>query len=68
MTYTERGVAYGELGNYEQALHDHTRAVELAPHLAIAYTNRGVAYRALGRHEQALQDHTSCDRLGSVVC
>jgi tetratricopeptide (TPR) repeat protein len=55
--YDARGSARQKLGQYEAAVHDHTRAIELKPD-AMTYNNRGVAYRHLGKLEQALADHT----------
>ena len=42
--YTNRGVAYKNLGEYQKAIDDYSKAIEIDPKLASAYNNRGVAY------------------------
>ena len=42
--YYNRGLAYANLQNYEQALADFSKAVELNPSLAEAYYYRGNIY------------------------
>lgn len=54
--YDNRGIAYGSLGNYHQAIKDFDRAIELNPNNAVAYSNRGNAYNSLGKRQQALED------------
>ena len=54
MAYTNRGVAYVELGNFRQAISDYDRAIEINPEYAMAYNNRGIAYGKLGNHGQAI--------------
>ena len=57
--YNNRGVAYGGLGNYRQAIEDCDRAIDIKPGYADAYNNRGFAYNGLGNYRQAIED---CDR------
>jgi len=54
--YANRGIAYRNLGNYNQAITDHNKAIELNPQNADAYVNRGSAYGSLGNYNQALTD------------
>ena len=51
--YNNRGTAYGNLKQYEQAISDFTQAITLDPNLATAYTNRGTVYDDLKQYEQA---------------
>lgn len=39
--YNNRGFAYCEIGQYDQAISDLSKAVEIDPRLAQAYNNRG---------------------------
>ena len=55
--YNGRGVAYGDLGNYRQAIDDFSRTIEIKPGFAEAYNNRGTAYSALGNYRQAIEDY-----------
>ena len=54
--YTNRGLAKYELEDYEGAIADYDRAIELKPKFAEAYYNRGVAKGFLGDHEGAIAD------------
>jgi len=61
--YNNRGKAYDDLGQHEQAITDYNEAVRLKPDLADAYYNRGKAYGDLGQHEQAITDYNEAIRL-----
>ena len=56
MTYSNRGIAYRNLGQSEQAIQDHNRAIELNWNDSTIYYNRGVAYLNLPEYQQAIQD------------
>ena len=56
MAYSNRGAAYADLGEYQQAIADYTSAIELDPNLAMAYFNRGVAYKVLAEKAEAIAD------------
>jgi tetratricopeptide (TPR) repeat protein len=51
------GLAYTEMQQYERALEDYKRAIELNPEYAAAYSNRGLTYHELQQYEQALEDY-----------
>lgn len=51
-----RGTAYSSLKNYEEALKDYDKAIELDPQFSKAYNNRGKAHFALGNYQQAIID------------
>ena len=42
--YVDRGIAYGEKGEYDQAIADFNRALEVDPKIASAYYNRAMVY------------------------
>ena len=42
--YYNRGIAYGDKGEYDKAIEDYSKAIELNPEYAEAYNNRGNAY------------------------
>jgi tetratricopeptide (TPR) repeat protein len=54
--YSNRGVAYMQRGNFEQALSDLTCAIELKPDYALAYYNRGSLYDRMRKFQRAIQD------------
>ena len=54
--YNNRGAAYGEKGQYDQAISDFNRAIEINPRYTMAYNNRGIVYRLKGRYDQAISD------------
>ena len=55
-TFTKRGAAYINLGQYQQAIDDFNKAISLKQNYASAYNNRGAAYYSLGQNQQAIDD------------
>ncbi|MGB7520585.1 MAG: tetratricopeptide repeat-containing serine protease family protein [Spirulinaceae cyanobacterium] len=51
-----KGYRQEVLGNYDEAISDFTRAIEIAPNYANAYNNRGATQGKLGNHEEAIAD------------
>jgi len=54
--YNNRGIAYGEKGQYDQAISDFNKAIEINPRYGQAYNNRGIVYRLKGQYDQAISD------------
>ncbi|MGZ3593578.1 MAG: tetratricopeptide repeat protein, partial [Syntrophales bacterium] len=52
-------------GNYNLAIGDFNRAIDIKPKYADAYKNRGIAYNSLGNHNQAIEDFKIASRLGN---
>ena len=50
--YYNRGNAYASKGDFDQAIDDYTKAIELKPDLVDAYHNRGIAYDKQGDYDQ----------------
>ncbi len=42
--YNNRGNTHADKGQYDQAISDYTKALEINPQDAIAYCNRGIVY------------------------
>ncbi len=57
LAYANRGIAYGKKGQYDQAISDLNKALEINPRLALAYFTRGLSYAAKGQHDQAISDY-----------
>jgi tetratricopeptide (TPR) repeat protein len=63
LAYNNRGVVFGELGDFDRAILDYQRALELKPgdpktvrNLRIAHTRRGLAAARIGEVDRALAD------------
>lgn len=56
--FFERGNAYTQIGNFEDAVKDFTEAINSDPQFADAYYSRGRVLGRLGKHEQAIDDFT----------
>jgi tetratricopeptide (TPR) repeat protein len=54
--YNNRGFDYCETGQYDQAILDFSKAIEINPRLAHAYNNRGAAYLYKAQYDQAILD------------
>lgn len=62
--YIDRGVAYGQKGQFEQAIADFTKAIEIDPKSTDAYFNRAVAYAKKNQHDRAISDYTKALQTG----
>lgn len=58
LAYVNRGIAYGKNGEYDEAIADFTKALELEPNNMSAYCNRGLAYLEKGVPDQAIANFT----------
>jgi protein O-mannosyl-transferase len=54
--YYNRGVIYGELGRWDDAIADYTKAIIANPEYLYAYNNRGNAYGKLGQWDKTVTD------------
>ena len=51
-----RGLTYLSKGDYDQAIPDFDKAIELEPMTVGPYNNRDRAYLGKGNHDQAIKD------------
>jgi lipoprotein NlpI len=63
IAYNNRGIANKAKGNYNQAISDYDRAIELNREYANAYNNRGVVHYAIGNLDQAISDYNKAIEL-----
>lgn len=61
--YKNRGDAYNDKGQYEQALEDYARAIETNPQDAEAFNGRGTTYIAQERYRLAVDDFDQAIRI-----
>ena len=54
--YKDRGWAYLHLKDYQRAISDFDRAIELNPKYALAYGSRGLVYHSLKDYQRAISD------------
>jgi Flp pilus assembly protein TadD len=65
--YNNRGLTFGRKGQYDQAISDSTKAIELNPNFAEAYNNRGIACYHKGEYDKAWDDIYKAQSLGYQV-
>jgi tetratricopeptide (TPR) repeat protein len=58
-----RGAKSLASGEYDQAIVDYSKVIQLIPQSAWAYANRGFAYDQSGRHKQAIADYSKAIEL-----
>ncbi|MFI5458071.1 MAG: tetratricopeptide repeat protein [Isosphaerales bacterium] len=58
-----RGIACRKLKQWDKALADHSKAIELDPTFALTWFNRGWAYAGLKQWDKALADHSKAIEL-----
>ena len=54
--YYIQGIEYQDLGEYQLAINNYTKAINEYPDYAPAYYNRGITYNKLGKYEDAIAD------------
>ncbi|NES78731.1 MULTISPECIES: tetratricopeptide repeat protein [Okeania] len=59
----QRAVINNRQGNFQQAIANYTKAVELNPYYPIAYNNRANIYSHIEKYEQALADYNKAIQL-----
>lgn len=61
----DMGVAYGEMGDFDQALHHINTAIELAPGIAEYYYGRGRVLLLAGQRSRAMEDFHKAAGMGN---
>jgi len=55
LAYNQLGVAYGNLGRWQEEIEACKEAIRINPDYAKAYNNLGVAYGSVGRNQEAVE-------------
>ena len=63
VAFYDRGTAYADADQYEEAIHDFDEALRLYPRYAAALTGRGKAYRYKSQYDEAIRDFNEALRL-----
>ncbi|RPJ78665.1 MAG: tetratricopeptide repeat protein, partial [Deltaproteobacteria bacterium] len=58
LTYLQRGINFVKKKEYEKAIQDFNKAIEIDHLFANAYVQRGIVYGLKKDHEQAIKDYT----------
>jgi lipoprotein NlpI len=61
--YSGRGFAYSQKKDYDRAIEDYNRALQLAPNDAGVLTRRATAYEEKRQYERALTDYAAAARI-----
>jgi tetratricopeptide (TPR) repeat protein len=67
MAYFNRAVSYSNKGQYDQAISDFTRALQINPKYSEAYNNRGVTYYLKKDYDKSWDDIKKAQNLGYQV-
>lgn len=65
VAYNNRASAYAAKGNFDHAITDYTKAIDLDPTFAQAYFNRGIAFGNKNQADKAIADYDKAIRLDS---
>jgi tetratricopeptide (TPR) repeat protein len=52
-----KGKVHSDKGQFDRAIEDYNKVLEINPRDAVAYVNRGVAYYDKGQYDQAISDY-----------
>jgi tetratricopeptide (TPR) repeat protein len=63
MAFYVRGFAWDEKSEYDKAIADYTKAIELKPDDGSIYNNRGISWKSKGEYDKAIADYTKAIEL-----
>ena len=65
--YSYRGAAYSNNGEFNKAISDFTRGIELDPKMVEAYNDRGEIYAKQGKFTQAIADYNKAIEVAPTI-
>ncbi len=63
LAYQGRGITYGEMELYQEAIEDFDKVISIKKDYVYAYINRGFAYYNIGKYQKAVGDFNEAIRL-----
>ncbi len=64
-SYYKQGLSHSDQGNYEIAIQNYNKAIELKPNFLDAYLKRGLAYHFMEKYNQAILNYNKAIELDS---
>jgi lipoprotein NlpI len=61
--WASRGIAWDDLGEFDNAIKDFTECIRLDPKSAISFNSRGIAWSAKKEYDRAIRDYDEAIRL-----
>ena len=61
--YNNRGIAFNNLGDFQNAIENYNKAIELNPNNDSYYNNRGIAFKNLEDYDKAISDYSQAINL-----
>jgi tetratricopeptide (TPR) repeat protein len=58
IAYYNRGIEYGYIEQWDMAITDFSKTIEIDPNYFKAYSNRGVSYKNIGQWDNAIADYS----------
>jgi tetratricopeptide (TPR) repeat protein len=58
IAYRNRGIDFYDKGDFDKAILDFTKAIDIDPQCADFYYSRGHTYQSLGKYDNAITDFT----------
>lgn len=66
-TWFDKGIEFGERGDYEDAIECYEKALNVNPNFSEVWNNKGIALGQLGRHEEAIKCFDKALQLDSTL-
>ncbi|MBF2067531.1 MAG: tetratricopeptide repeat protein [Calothrix sp. C42_A2020_038] len=67
LNYQNQAALHSSQGNYEAAVIDYTKAININPKDANLYSNRGDVYKRLGYYQLAIHDYTQAIKISPTT-
>ena len=67
MAFYNRGVIFQDKGQYNMAISDFSKAIEINPKDAAAYYSRGITYFIINEYDKAWNDFKQAQTLGGQI-